>query len=324
MNEVNGLIRIGVDIGGTKISAGIVDEAYRITATKRIPTGASREPDAIVRDIADLCLSLASENGYSPKDIEKIGLAVPGAVIPETGILVYSCNLPFREFPLAKAVSEKTGVANVKLANDANAAAIGESVAGASKGTRSSVMITLGTGIGGGIIIDGKIFCGVNGAAGELGHVVIDPSGPLCTCGRNGCFEVFASATGLVRMTKEKIRKCLILHSESAMIGMTGGNPENAGARTAFDAAKRGDAAASEVIDEFCGYLAMGITNLINTFQPEVLLIGGGLSGEGDNLLRPLLPYIGKEQYTRDFSIKTVVKIAVLGNSAGMIGAAAL
>ena len=315
---------IGVDLGGTKISAGIVDDKYRIIANKTVPTGAERASEEILADIAALCLDVAKENGIDKSDIKKIGIVTPGAVIPETGVLEYSCNLPFRSFPITKELAKLTGIDNVLLANDANAAALGEAAAGAAKGTKSSVMITLGTGVGGGIILGGKILTGINGAAGELGHVVIEEGGELCSCGRRGCFEAYSSATALKRMTREAIRRAQALNIETDMIEAVKGDPENADTRTAFDAAKKGDRAAQEVVDTYIKYLACGLTNMINIFQPEVLSIGGGLSGEKEYLLKPLLPIIEHEQYTRSFANKTVIRIAELGNDAGIIGAAAL
>ncbi|CDE29848.1 glucokinase ROK family [Ruminococcus sp. CAG:403] len=201
------------------------------------------------------------------------------------------------------------------IENDANAAAYGEYVAGAAKGAKHAVCITLGTGVGGGIIIDGKIYCGSNFGGAEIGHTVIDVNGPMCSCGRKGCFEVFSSATGLIRMTKE----ALAAHPESAMK-----DEERITGRTAFNYMRAGDETAKQVVDDYIRYLAAGITNTINIFQPDVLCIGGGVCNEGDPLLLPMKEIVKKEVYTRNSPKNTEIVIAKLGNDAGIIGAAFL
>jgi glucokinase len=185
-------------------------------------------------------------------------------------------------------------------------------------------MVTLGTGVGGGIIINNKIFSGYNGAGGELGHMVIERNGKLCTCGRRGCFEAYSSATGLVNMTKEKLEQCISLGKKTLLTTEVEKNGGRVNARVAFNAQKAGDKEACEVINEYLSYLACGIVNLINMFQPEILSIGGGICGEGDNLLVPLKELISYEPYNRSENTKTEVKLAKLGNDAGIIGAACL
>ena len=201
------------------------------------------------------------------------------------------------------------------IENDANAAAYGEYVAGAAKGAKHAVCITLGTGVGGGIIIDGKIYCGSNFGGAEIGHTVIDVNGPMCSCGRKGCFEVFSSATGLIRMTKE----ALAAHPESAMK-----DEERITGRTAFNYMRAGDETAKQVVDDYIRYLAAGITNTINIFQPDVLCVGGGISKEGSTLIDPIVAYVEGENYARHIAKKTQIKAAALGNDAGIIGAAYL
>jgi len=318
------MYRIGVDLGGTKISAAITDKDYNIVAKVSCPTNAKRHSDEIALDIAKLCKQAAEKAGVDIKAVESIGVGTPGAVDSVRGVVEYSCNLPFLSYPLADKLAKFTGNKNVYIENDANAAALGESVAGASKDSSSSVMITLGTGVGGGVIIDGKILCGYNGTAGELGHMVIAHNGVSCPCGRKGCFEAYCSATALVRMTKERLTKLKEENIPSLMLKTCKNDPENADTRTAFDASKQGDEQAKALIGEYIGYLACGITNLINIFQPEIITIGGGLSGEGSYLLDALVPLVEKEQYTRSYKKKTTIKIAKLGNDAGIIGAAAL
>ena len=321
------MYRIGVDLGGTKISAAIVDESFRIINKSTCPTEAKRAADDITKSIADLCYTAAKDGNIDFSLVKQIGIGIPGAIDAKKGIVEYSCNLPtYVSYPIVDKIRELTGMNDIFIDNDANAAALGEAVAGAAKGSTSSVMITLGTGVGGGIVIDGKILPSFNGAGGELGHTVIVHGGVPCPCGRKGCFEAYSSATSLVRMTKERLTELKAANISSLMLDTCSGDPQKANTRTAFDASKQGDSEAIKLIGEYTEYLACGIINLINTFQPEVFLIGGGLSGEGDYLLAPLLPIIEREQYTRTYpkAKQTKIKIATLGNDAGIIGAAAL
>lgn len=321
------MYRIGVDFGGTKISCAVTDEKYNIISKVSCRTHSQRPADDITRDIAALTRQAANEAGIKYEQIESIGIGTPGAIDFKTGTVEYSCNLPtYISYPLADKMKEFTGIKHIFVDNDANAAALGEAVAGAAKGSASSVMITLGTGVGGGIVINGKILSSYNGAGGELGHMVIEKNGVPCPCGRRGCFEAYCSASALVRMTKERLVELKKRNISTIMLDSCENDPQKATTRTAFNASRQGDAQAKRLLEEYSGYLACGIINLINAFQPEVLTIGGGLSGEGDYLLEPLLPIIEREQYTRTYpkEKQTKIKIATLGNDAGLIGAAAL
>lgn len=311
---------LGIDLGGTNIAAGVVDADNNIVVKGSVPTKAQRPPEEIVADMAKLCLDLLAEAKIPVSEVAYAGIAAPGSVDPETGRVVYANNLPFLDFPIADLLRKDLHVEKVYLENDANAAAYGEAIAGAARGTRYAVMITLGTGLGGGIVIDGKVYSGFNYAGAELGHMVIEYNGKSCTCGRKGCWESYSSATGLIRMTKEKMAET----RDTIMWDMTEGSLDNVSGKTAFAAMKQGDRAASEVVDLYISYLACGITNIINIFQPEVLCIGGGVCREGDYLIKPLLEKVGREQYTRNAKKQTEIKIAELGNDAGIIGAAAL
>ena len=318
------MFRIGIDLGGTNIAAGLVDEEYKIVAKKSVPTLAARGADAIAADIAKLSKDICAENGVDiKKDVAAIGIASPGVAVRATGRVAYSNNLPFRDFPICQIVSDATGVADVCVENDANAAAWGEAVAGAAKGTTHSVMITLGTGVGGGIIIDGKIFPGYNYAGAELGHTVIEYNGRACSCGRKGCWEAYSSATAVINMTKEKLAECEKTGRETLMTELVKKKGKVSGV-TAFDAMRRGDAAGKEVVDMYLGYLACGLTNMVNIFQPQVISLGGGVSNEGQSLIDAILPLIRAEQYGGNFQPLTDIRIAKLGNDAGIIGAAAL
>ena len=207
----------------------------------------------------------------------------------------------------------------VFIENDANAAAYGEYVAGAAKGAKNAVCITLGTGVGGGIIIDGKIYSGSNFAGAEIGHSVISVDGPQCSCGRKGCFEVFSSATGLIRMTKEAMEA-----DKDTKMWEIAGSIDGVDGKTAFDGFRAGDKTATDVVNKYINYLGCGLTNVVNIFQPQVLLIGGGICKEGENLTKPLLEYIARESYCIDPNCSTKLDIAKLGNDAGIIGAAYL
>lgn len=309
---------IGIDLGGTNIVAGVVDENYNIISKASTKTNCPRPEKEIADDMARMALQAVKNANLAINDIEWIGIGTPGIANSKTGIIEYSNNLGFKDTPMVKYIQE-TISKPVFIENDANAAAYGEYVAGAAKGAKNAVCITLGTGVGGGIIIDGKIYSGSNFAGAEIGHTVIAVDGAQCSCGRKGCFEAYSSATGLIRMTKEAMAE----HPESIMNKMT----EEKGkvtARTSFDAMRLDDATAKEVVEKYIKYLAAGITNTINIFQPDVLCIGGGVCNEGDPLLLPVKALVKEEVYTRNSSKNADIVIAKLGNDAGIIGAAFL
>ena len=314
---------IGVDLGGTNIAIGLCDENLNMIDKGSVPTLADREGELIIRDMANLAAEIIKRNNLTVSDIASVGIATPGAANSKTGVVEYANNLPFLNFPIAEIFKKYLPVEKVLIANDANAAALGEALAGAAKGTKNSVMITLGTGVGGGVIIDGKIFDGgINCAGAELGHIVIVAGGRQCSCGRRGCWEAYSSATGLSRMTKEKMNE-LKLKGISSLLFEEEDKDGKVSARTAFNAMKRGDKYGAMIVDEYIKYLAEGITNIINIFQPEILTIGGGVCNEKEYLTKPLLEIVESEQYTRNNMNKTKVVTAVLGNDAGIIGAGA-
>lgn len=310
---------IGIDLGGTNIVAGVVDEQYNILAKASTKTNCPRPDREIARDMAKMAIQAMENAKLTMDQIEWIGIGTPGIANSRDGIIEYSNNLGFVNTPMVKYIQEDIDKP-VFVENDANAAAYGEFVAGAAKGANNAVCITLGTGVGGGIIIDGKIYAGSNFAGAEIGHTVISVDGPQCTCGRKGCFEVFSSATGLIRMTKESMAK----NPDSSMHKLVAERSGKVSARIAFDAMRMGDAAAKAVVDDYIKYLAAGITNTINTFQPDILCIGGGVCNEGDALLLPVKELVAKEVYTRNSKQNTQIVIAKLGNDAGIIGAAFL
>ncbi len=314
---------IGVDLGGTNIAIGIVDESKKIVLKGSTPTNPARDGELIIKDMAALAEKLLKDAKIPLAEVAYVGIASPGTANSDTGVIEYANNLPFRDFPIAEYFKKYLPVKAVYVANDANAAALGEHVAGAAKGSRNSVMITLGTGVGGGIVLDGKLYSGFNHAAGELGHIVIRQGGRLCSCGRRGCWEAYSSATALSAMTKEKVLECKTQLIPSLMIDEYEANGR-VSARTAFAAMKQGDVPGREVVDSYITSLACGIANVINIFQPEILCIGGGVCNERDYLLKPLMEKVAHEQYTRANDKQTKVVIAELGNDAGIIGAACL
>ena len=317
------MVRLGVDLGGTNIAVGIVDENYQVIHKDSVPTQASRAPEAIVDDIAMLCRRVLADKGLTLSDVSGVGIAAPGTINSRDGYVEYANNLPFIHFPIVPLLKERLDDIPTFVDNDANAAAWGEAIAGAAKGTANSVMITLGTGVGGGIVIDNKVYSGFNGAGAELGHMVIVADGAPCSCGRKGCWEAYSSATALIRMTKEKLEECAASGRETIMTDMAAQKGRVTG-RTAFDGMRAGDEAAKEVVDTYIYYLACGITNLVNLLRPEILSIGGGISGEGQSLIDALLPLVSKECYGGDKVGQTKLCIAKLGNDAGIVGAAVL
>ncbi len=315
---------IGIDLGGTNIAIGLCDENLKIVDKMSVPTMADRDGEIIVKDMAELTKELIFKNKLSLEDIEYIGIATPGSANFETGVVEYANNLPFVNFPIADIFKKFLPISRVLIANDANAAALAESLAGAAKGTKSSVMITLGTGVGGGVIIDGKIFTGtLNCAGAELGHTVIVAGGRQCSCGRRGCWEAYSSASALTSMTQEKMTE-LKLKGISSLLFNEAEKEGKVSARTAFNAMKKGDIYGTVLVNDYIAYLADGITNMINIFQPEIITIGGGICNEKEFLTKPLTQFVYNDQYTRRNEIKAPIVIAKLGNDAGIIGAAGL
>ena len=308
---------IGVDLGGTNIAAGIVDLTSRqIIRKASIKTCAPRPCEQICKDIIELCRSICASEGLSLSDMKWIGVATPGIV--KSGVVVRADNLGWVNAPFADILKELSSVPTY-VANDANAAAYAEAIWGVGAGCESLVAITLGTGVGGGIVFDGRIYEGMNGFAAELGHVIVDADGRECPCGKRGCLEAYASATALVA----DCRRMMKLYPDSQMWRMCAGDISRVNGVTPFKAADRGDRAARKVIFEFTKYLSIGVSNIINVLQPDVVCIGGGISAEGERLMKPL-----REQVERlSFGVKGSrcrVAAAKFMNDAGIIGGALL
>lgn len=315
MREETIVYYIGVDLGGTNVAAGIVDEKGKLLGKASVPCPRGAE------DIADAMgqsVNLAAEQaGVEVSRCELAGVASPGKVDPESGTVSHAYNLGMEQVtPLAEMVSQRLGLP-VLLENDANAAALGEFIAGAGVGYNSLVAVTLGTGVGAGAVLNGKLYTGFNYAAMEAGHMVIRRGGRACSCGRKGCWEAYASATGLIRSTREAMET-----DPGSILWNLADSLDKVNGKTPFDGAAAGDKTAQGVIDEYIEDLACGIANLIDILQPEILCIGGGICGQGENLLRPLRAALDREEFTKDSAKRTQLCVAQLGNDAGIIGGA--
>lgn len=309
---------LGVDLGGTHIAIGIVTPEGKIVHQGSVVTQREREYPAIVKDMAVLSEKLLDEAKIDLSEIKGAGIGSPGIPDNAQGLIVYANNLNFRNVPLRSEFQKYLNLP-IHIENDANCAALAESVIGAAREAAHSITITLGTGIGGGIVIDRKIYSGFNYSASELGHMVMMIQGEACTCGRFGCWEAYASATALIRQT----RQAALQNPNSLLNQLVVGNLENINAKTVFDAAKEGDSTAMAVLERYQIYLAEGLINIINILQPEVLVIGGGICAQGEYLLAPVRKLISAGIYSKDIA-QTAIKVAELGNEAGIVGAAFL
>jgi len=307
---------VGIDLGGTFIKGGIVDDLGNIIYSDKIPTESEGGADKVAANIAKLTRIVMEKVGLGKDDVEGIGMGVPGMIDSKAGNVIYSNNLRWKDFRIGEKVQELTGL-NVKIANDANVAALGEVKFGAAKDYENVVMLTLGTGVGGGIVADGRLFEGNKSAGAELGHMVIVAGGEQCTCGRKGCLEAYASATALIRDTKRAMEN----HKDSKMWEI--GSLDNVTGKTAFDYMET-DAYAKEVVGNYISHLACGITDFANIFRPEAILLGGGVCAQGDTLVKPLQKLLDKDIFAGELGPQVPILIAELGNSAGLLGAAAL
>lgn len=310
--------RIGIDLGGSGIKAGVVDGNHKIIAKHSLPTESQNGFESVVRGMAQCAEAAAEKAGLKLTDFPCAGVGTPGSVSSRTGLLVFSNNTNWKNVPLRQEL-EKYIPVPVYINNDANCAIIGENVAGAANGHKNVIMLTLGTGVGGGVILDGKLFCGGDGMGAELGHTPLMTGGQLCSCTIPGCLEAYASVTALVRQTREAIAA----HPESQMARWAEQHGRVSG-RTAFECARAGDEAALQVVDTYETYVANGIGGLVNIFRPELVLIGGGMSNEGENLLQPIREKLPKFVFASDIIGVPPVERAALGNDAGIIGAAHL
>ncbi|MBQ8783865.1 MAG: ROK family protein [Clostridia bacterium] len=306
---------LGVDIGGTNVAVGIIDENYDVIIKDSFKTNAPRSAQEICDDIISTYQSLSERAGIPVEEITEIGIACPGII--KDGVVVSASNLKFTNVPLKAIVEEKTGL-KCEVCNDANAVALAEYIVLKDENIHSLVAVTIGTGIGGGIVIDGKIIDGFNGAGAELGHITVEKDGRSCACGNKGCLEAYCSASALVKDTK----KAMIDHPDSKLWEIC--NDINAvDGKTVFKAAELGDSISQEVLKSFLNYLSIGVINLITLLQPEILCIGGGMSKEKEALIEPLKKLVNENSLTKNLTDKTTIKTAVLFNDAGLVGAAA-
>ena len=309
---------IGVDLGGTNIAVGIVNENGELLRGGSVPTGADREADLIIKDMAELCKKLIAEEGLSVADIEYAGIATPGSANSDTGVVAYANNLPFLNYPLAAKLQEFLGVKKVLIENDANAAAKGEAACGAAKGFKDSVMITLGTGLGGGIIIDGKLYYGRSGFAGEFGHVIVERDGRECGCGRKGCLETYVSATGIKRTAFELMAK---MSAPSKLRDIAFGDFD---ASMISAAAEQGDPIALEAFRFTGEMLGRALADVVTVTSPEAIFLFGGLSKAGKLIFEPTQWYMEESML---FVFKNKVKLlpsGIQGKNAAILGASAL
>ena len=310
---------IGIDIGGTNLKAGLVNDEGSILAMEKRKIAEVSDQKALVEALVALTQSLTERGGLTPEQIRSVGVGVPGAVEIHSGAVLYTCNLPLRNVPLRKLFHRYLPYP-LYVENDANCAALAEYYAGAGKGSKRFVTITLGTGVGAGILHNGQIYHGANGMAGEVGHMSIVYHGEPCPCGRRGCWESYSSATALIRQTKDAMRH----DPYTAMWDLVGNNISRVNGRTSFDAMRAGDETAKKVVNQYIFYLATGITNVVNALQPDMICIGGGIGHEKENLLVPLRKMVERERYSIHAKVQTQIISAELGNDAGLIGAALL
>lgn len=307
---------IGIDLGGMSAKAALL-AGEKLEGKSRVETSAANTAEQTALALAHLAMETAEKAGKSMEDVQAIGIGSPGVVDSANGNIVLWSNFHWKDVPLGALVEKYTGKKTF-VTNDANAAALGEARFGAAKQFSDSILITLGTGIGGGIIIGGKLFEGYRSAGTEVGHMVIRQDGELCTCGRKGCFERYASAGALIRLTQAEMA-----NDRSSAMWKYAPAVEKADGRTVFLALKEGDAAAKKVLDTYIAALGEGVANLVSVFRPQAVIFGGGISAEGETLLAPLRAYVYPRLYVSEKIVPLELRCAQLGNDAGLYGAAA-
>ncbi len=311
---------IGIDIGGMSIKLGIISKNGEVLDKTNFPVDYKKyNSEEVISMMSEYIVKLLEKNNFKVSDLEGIGIGCPGAINTPKGTVDYANNLGWVNVPLTDKLNAIFKVP-VYVSNDANVAALGEAIYGAGKNYATSIMITLGTGVGGGIVIDHHLFEGHEGKGAELGHMVIRTNGEQCSCGRKGCFEAYASATALIKQTKEAMKK----NPNSKMWELVKSNIDNTNGKTAFEAMKLGDKSAKEVVDQYIYYLGEGLLNICNIFRPEAILLGGGVSAQKEFLTKPLVDYLEEHFYGYKQSPKVDILIATLGNDAGIVGAATL
>ena len=310
---------LGLDVGGTNLAAGVVDEDYNIIEKVSIPAGAGRSIDEIIDDMVRVSLDAVEKSGLKITDFSSWGIGMPSCVNSKTNLLVHANCFGWKNVPIYDYLNGRLPMP-VHIENDANCAAYGEALAGAAKGHDNVLMLTLGTGVGGGIILDGKIYAGADNMGAELGHTKLVYDGELCTCGQKGCMEAYCSSTALCRTASAAIKE----HPQSMMAQLCSERHSEVNGKIIFDAAKAGDGVANEIVRNYIGYLAAGISSFITIFRPEIIVLGGGIAENGEFLLAPLRERVFSCTFgASEIGVPPIVK-AHLGNDAGIIGAAFL
>lgn len=307
---------LGIDLGGTNVAAAVVDEDGKILGRANLPT--PRGVEAVADAMAHAARGAVEAAGMCLDEMGAVGVGSPGTIDPKRGLIQYWSNLDFHDVPIGDLLQARLGHP-ICLENDANAAALGEYAAGAGQGSGSMLAITLGTGVGGGAVLDGKLYTGFNYAGMEVGHFVVEHGGRPCTCGRLGCYEAYCSATALIMRTRQVMEG-----ARDSALWTVAKSLEAVSGRTVFDAADLGDGAAIDLVEEYISYLGCGVASLVNIFQPEVFCVGGGLAAQGERLLGPVREILNREDYARQSISRTKLVHATLGNDAGIIGAAML
>ena len=307
---------VGIDLGGTFIKGGITDDLGNIIVSAKTPTQTELGAEVVMDNIASITKTVLKKAGLSVGDVEGLGMGVPGMIDSKNGVCIFSNNFNWKDVKISEGIKKRTGL-SVEISNDANAAALGESIFGAGKEFDDMILLTLGTGVGGGIVVGNKLIEGNKGAGAELGHAVIEVGGEPCTCGRKGCLEAYASATALIRDTKRAMQA----HPDSKMWEI--GSLDAVTGKVCFDY-KDTDIYAKQVVDNYIEKLACGITNYANIFRPHAVILGGGVCAQGDNLIKPLQKIVNREVFAGELGPKCEVRVATLGNTAGILGAVAL
>jgi len=312
------MVYIGIDVGGTGIQMGVVDEKGQIIAKGAIVTRTDIPFEEQVKAMADCALETLEKSGHTLIELASVGIGIPGIADPRTGVVPFCTNLGWKDVSLRETFKKYIDKP-IFIDNDATVAGLAESVAGVSAGTHSSVFLTLGTGVGAGIVIGGKVWSGFHGVGSEVGHMILEIDGEPCTCGNRGCLERYTSATAIIRMAREAVAK----HPDSLIMSLCGGDPALINAKMVFDAAREGDEQGLKVFRRYARYLGQAIANVINFLDPEVIVLGGGVSKAGKFLLDAVREETPKYCVYKAMPISRI-ELAELGPDAGIIGAAML
>ena len=309
---------VGIDVGGTGLKAGVVNEEGKIISKVSCPTLVERGAEPVVADMANLALKAVEEAGLTLDDIKAVGIGIPGILDPRTGRVPFCTNLHWHDVPVIEWM-QRVIDKPVYVGNDATVAGLAEAVSGVSAGVQNSVFVTLGTGVGGGIVLDGKVYSGPNGVGSEIGHMITVAGGELCTCGNRGCWERYASATAIIRWGVEAAEK----NPEGALAKAVEGDVSKITAKHVIDLAKAGDPECAAIFDNYVYHLCVGLVGIINFYDPEVIALGGGVSAAGEFLLNAVRAKLPEMVFYKTMPYARV-ELATLGNDAGIIGAAML